>query len=135
MKTTTAGATCNALRSVFARYGLPAQIVSDGPPFQSVEYSEFLQQNGIPRILVSSYHPSSNGLAERFVQTFKYALESSVADPACTPQQQITRFLLSYRSTPHATTGSSPAKLFLGRDLRTCLSLTCPDLASRVACQ
>ena len=62
---------------------LPAQIVSDnGPPFQSVEYSEFLQQNGIQRILVSSYHPSSNGLAERFVQTFKYALESSVADPA-----------------------------------------------------
>lgn len=87
MKTTTVGATvgatCNALRSVFARYGLPAQIVSDnGPPFQSVEYSEFLQQNGIQRILVSSYHPSSNGLAERFVQTFKYALESSVADPA-----------------------------------------------------
>ena len=62
---------------------LPAQIVSNnGPPFQSVEYSEFLQQNGIQRILVSSYHPSSNGLAERFVQTFKYALESSVADPA-----------------------------------------------------
>lgn len=56
-------------------------------------------------------------------------------DPACTPQQQITRFLLSYRSTPHATTGSSPAKLFLGRDLRTCLSLTRPDLASCVACQ
>lgn len=140
MKTTTVGATvgatCNALRSVFARYGLPAQIVSDnGPPFQSVEYSEFLQQNGIQRILVSSYHPSSNGLAERFVQTFKYALESSVADPAYTPQQQITRFLLSYRSTPHATTGSSPARLFLGRDLSTCLSLTRPDLASCVACQ
>ena len=136
MKTTTVGATCNALHSVFARYGLPAQIVSDnGPPFQSVEYSEFLQQNGIQRILVSSYHPSSNGLAERFVQTFKYALESSVADPAYTPQQQITRFLLSYRSTPHATTGSSPARLFLGRDLSTCLSLTRPDLASCVACQ
>ena len=56
-------------------------------------------------------------------------------DPACTPQQQITRFLLSYRSTPHATTGSSPARLFLGRDLSTCLSLTRPDLASCVACQ
>ena len=70
-----------------------------------------------------------------FVETFKYALESSAADPACTPQQRITRFLLSYRSTPHATTGSSPAKLFLGRELRTCLSLTRPGLASHVACQ
>ena len=84
---------------------------------------------------MSPFHPSSNGLAEKFVQTFKYALESSAADPACTPQQRITRFLLSYRSTPHATTGSSPAKLFLGRELRTRLSLTRPDLASRVACQ
>ena len=84
---------------------------------------------------MSAYHPSSNGLTERFVQTFKYALESSAADPACTPQQRIIRFLLSYRSTPHASTGSSPAKLFLGRELRTRLSLTRPDLASRVACQ
>ena len=47
-------------------------------PFQSAEYEEFLRQNGIQRILVSPYHPSSNGLAERFVQTFKYALESSL---------------------------------------------------------
>ena len=67
MKTTTAGATCNVLRSVFARYSLLAQIVSNnGPPFQSVEYGKFLQQNGIQRILVSPYHSSSNGLAERF---------------------------------------------------------------------
>ena len=63
-------------------YGLPKQIVSDGPPFQSAEYEEFLRQNGIQRILVSPYHPSSNGLAERFVQTFKHSLDSSASDPA-----------------------------------------------------
>ena len=45
MKTTTAEANTNAMRSIFARYGLPNQIVSDnGPPFQSAEYQEFLQQ-------------------------------------------------------------------------------------------
>ena len=97
MKTTTAEATTNAMRSIFARYGLPNQIVSDnGPPFQSAEYQEFLQQNGIQRILVSPYHPSSNGLAEHFVQTFKYALESSASDPSCSLQQRICNFLLSY---------------------------------------
>jgi len=124
MNTTTAEATANVLRNIFARYGLPKQVVSDnGPPFQSAENGEFLRQNGIQKILVSPYHPSSNGLAERFVQTFKHSLESSASDPACTLQQRIQNFLLSYRSTQHATTGSSPAKLFLQRELRTRLSL------------
>ena len=125
--------TTNAMRSIFARYGLPNQVVSDNsPPFQSAEYEEFLQQNDIQRILVSPYHPSSNGFAERFVQTFKYALESSASDPSCSLQQRIYNFLLSYRSTPHATTGSSPAKLFLQRELRTRLSLVKPDVTSHV---
>ena len=123
MKTTTAEATANALRNIFARYCLPKQIVSDNsPPLQSAEYEEFLRQNGIQRILVSPYHPASNGLAERSVQTFKHSLESSASDPSCTLQQRIQNFHLSYRSTHHATTRSSLAKLFLQRELHTRLS-------------
>ena len=124
------------MRNIFARYGLPTQVVSDnGPPFESAEYEEFLRQNGIQRILVSPYHPSSNGLAERFVQTFKYAMESSADDPASSIQRRIQNFLLSYRSTPQATTGSFSAKLFLQRELRTWLSLVTPYIASHVASQ
>ena len=131
MKTTTVEATANAMRNSFARYGLPKQIICDnGPPFQSAEYEEFLRQNGIQRILVSPYHPSSNGLDELFVQTFKHSLASSTSDPSCTLQQRIQNFLLSYRSTQHATTGSSPVKLFLQRELRICLSFVRPDLAT-----
>ena len=134
MKTTTADSTINATRNIFARYGLPTQVVRDnGPPFRSAEHEEFLRQNGIQRILVSPYHPSSNGLAERFVQTFKFAMESSADDPASSIQRRIQNFLISYRNTPHATTGSSPAKLFLQRELRTPLSLVTPDIGSRVA--
>lgn len=134
MKTTTTESTANALRSIFARYGLPTQVVSDnGQPFSSPEYEEFLQQNGVQRVLVSPYHPSSNGLAERLVQTFKHALDSSASDPARSIQQRIQNFLPSYRSTTHATT--SPSKLFLQRELRTRLSLTKPDLSSHAATQ
>ena len=136
MKTTTADSTINATRNIFARYGLPTQVVRDnGPPFRSAEHEEFLRQNGIQRILVSPYYPSSNRLAERFVQTFKYAMESSADDPSSSIQRRIQNFLISYRSTPHATTGSSPAKLFLQRELRTRLSLVTPDIGSRVANQ
>ena len=73
------------------------------------EYQDFFQQNDSPRMLVSPYRPSSNGLPERFVQTFKYALESSASDPWCSMQQRICNFMLSYRSTCYATTGSSRA--------------------------
>jgi len=136
MKTTTAESTANALHRIFARYGLPTQVLRDkGTPFSSAEYEEFLQQNGDQQVLVSPYHPSSNGLAERFVQTFKHALDSSASDPACSIQQWIQNFLLSYCSTPHATTGTSPSKLFLRRELRTRLSLTKPYLSSHVATQ
>ena len=124
------------MRNIFAKYGLPIQLASDnGPPFQSADYEQFLQQNGIQRILVSPYHSSSNKVAERFVQTFKYAMESSADDPASSIQRWIQNFLLSYRNTAHATTSSSPAKLFLQRELRTGLSLVTPDIGSPVASQ
>ena len=101
MKTTTPESTTNPMRNIFARYGVPTQVVIDnGPPFQSAEYEEFLRQNGIQRILVFPYHPSSNGLAKRFVQTFKYSLESSAFDPACSLQQRIQNFLLSCMPKP-----------------------------------
>ena len=108
-------------------------MVSDnGSPFQSAEYGEFLKQNGVQRVLVSPYHPDSDGLTERFVQTFKQAMESSVSDPERSLQQRLQNFLLTYRSTPRATTGSSPCKLFLNREVRTRLTLIKPDLARRV---
>ena len=57
------------LRDMFSHYGLPDQLVSDnGPQFISNEFSRL---NGIKHSLVAPYHPCSNGLAERFVQTFK----------------------------------------------------------------
>ena len=55
MKTTTAEATTNAMHSIFARFGLPGQIVSDnGPPFLSVEYQEFS---------AAKWHPEDTGLS------------------------------------------------------------------------
>ena len=62
-------------------------------------------------------------------------MESSADDPASSIQRQFQNFLLSYRSTPRATTGSSSAKLFLQRELRSWLSLATPDIGSRVASQ
>ena len=45
----------------------------------------------------------------------------------------LKKLLLSYRSTPHRTTGCTPSKLFLQRKVRTRLSLVKPDTARIVA--
>lgn len=59
--------TINALQSLFARVGLPEQLVSDNEP-QFTSY-QFLKGNRVKHILSAPYHSASNGLAERFVQT------------------------------------------------------------------
>ena len=73
--TTTATDTIQALRTVFARYGCPEEIVSDnGPQFTSTDFGSFLEANGIRHRHTAPYHPATNGLAERFVQSFKKEL-------------------------------------------------------------
>ena len=105
-------------------------LVSDnGTSFTSSEFQEFVKRNGVRHITTAPYHPSSNGLAERAVQVFKEALRKSTAGDI---ETRLARFLFHYRSTPHTTTGVSPAELLLGRQLRTHLTLLQPDVAARV---
>ena len=76
--TTTSNQTIAVLRQLFAAHGLPQQLVSDnGPQFISEEFATFHKMNGIKHICCSPYHPSSNGQAEHFVQTFKRAMTVS----------------------------------------------------------
>ena len=109
---TSAAATINKLRMIFATHGLPNTIVSDnGPAFISAEFKEFLQCNGIEQVLSPPYHLSSNGLAERTVQTVKQGVKKMVGPLKI----QSSRFLFKYRVTPQATTGIATAKLLMGR--------------------
>ena len=78
----------------------------------------------------SSYHPSTNGLAERFVRTLKQAMKRSKLPDL---HQKLMNFLLSYRSTPHSTTNTTPSELFLDRSLRTRLDLLRPELGVTVS--
>ena len=79
MSTTTVPKTIEALRQMFAKYGLPDQVVSDnGPQFTSTEFETFTKRNGIKHTRSAPYHPSTNGLAERFVQSLKQGLKASL---------------------------------------------------------
>ena len=76
MQTSTSTATVERLRETFSTHGLPEIIVSDnGSNFTSKEFETFLKLNGIKHITTAPYHPASNGLAERAVQTVKEGIK------------------------------------------------------------
>ena len=90
--------------------------------------------NGVKHIRSAPYHPSTNGAAERLVQTVKGALRSG-HQQGMLLEQTLAAFLLGYRTTPHSTAGVAPSTLFLGRDLRTRLDLLRPDIGKHVHMQ
>ena len=123
---TSAETTIKVLGRLFATHGIPSQIVSDnGPGFASKEFRDFLEVNGIRQTLVPPYHPASNGLAERAVQTVK----NGISKLSGSMEDRLNRFLFRYRVTPQATTGFSPAELLMGRKLRCVFDQVHPDVA------
>lgn len=127
---TTSAITIEKMRGTFASLGLPEVIVTDNATaFTSEEFKEFVTRNGIRHITSPPYHPASNGLAERAVQTFKEGIKKMATGSL---QTKLARFLFQYRITPQATTATSPAELLMGRRLRSPLDMLYPDLESRV---
>ena len=111
------------LRSTFARFGLPEELVSDqGPPFTSTEFKNFLRNNGIKQSFSPAYHPSSNGAAENAVKLCKRAIKKAHRDRVDV-DTALQTFLLAYRNTVHGTTGETPAMLLQKRTLRSRLDL------------
>jgi len=133
MQSTTVPKTIQALRQIFAMYGLPEHLVSDnGPQFTSEEFAIFLKSHGIRHTKSAPYHPATNGLAERFVQSLKQGLKANLSSGRPL-SQRLGEFLFMYRSSIHSTTGVTPSSLFLKRELRTRFDLLRPDREVRVA--
>ena len=127
MSSTTAQATVQQLRGIFATHGLPQMIVSDnGPQFVSEEFKQFCTSRGIQHNTIAPYHPRSNGEAERLVETFKQSIDKANPRTASQLQDAVIEFLAKYRSTPHTVTNSSPSELLNSRRLRTILDLLHP---------
>ena len=112
----TAYSVIQKMKSVFARYGIPRELVSDHVPFASYEMKSFAASWEFKLTHSSPGFPSSNGMAERAIKTVKHALKKAMqtgTDPHLV--------LLSLRNTPVTGLNMSPAQMLMGRVLRSTL--------------
>lgn len=122
--------TIEELRKSFACWGIPKFLVSDNAQcFVAPAFQAFCGQNGITHLRTAPLSPKSNGLAEKAVQTVKQGLRKQGGGSLHT---KLSRFLFSYRSSPHSTTGLTPAELMTGRRMRTRLDCMLPSLQDRL---
>lgn len=108
LTSTTSGILIEALKEIFSYFGIFKCLVTDnGPQFVSQEFSNFLESKGIKHIKTPTYHPSSNGAAERLVRTFKETMAKLIKEGySAKESKQI--FLEEYRGSPHPSTGKAP---------------------------
>lgn len=133
MQSTTAKVVIGKVREIWARFGIPRQLVSDnGPPFSSDEFNTFLKSNGVEHVFSAPYHPASNGLAENAVKICKRVIKKAEAQKLDI-DMALQRYLLVYRTTEHSTTKESPSQILQGRTLRTRFDRLKPARETQVA--
>ncbi|CAG4953647.1 unnamed protein product [Colias eurytheme] len=132
MRYTNADFTIKVLRGIFARFGLPSQLVTDnGPPFSSYEFKTYCKNNCIRHTTSAPYRPQGNGAAENAVKIIKKTIKRALFEGEDV-STALNKFLFKYRNCEHATTGISPALALQGRRLRSRLDALRPDVAAAV---
>ena len=107
------------LIGVFARVGVPQEILTDqGSNFTSQLLAELYRLLHVQSIRTSPYHPQTDGLVERFNQTLKSMLRKSVDKEGKNWNKMIPYLLFAFREGPQSSTGFSPFELLYGREVK-----------------
>ena len=110
MRDKTAGTIVTHMKPIFARHGIPEELVSDNMPYNSKEFKHFASDWGFKLTTASPTYPQANGLSEKAVQTIKRILKKT-SDPYIG--------LLEYRNTSVTGMTYSPSQLLMSRATRT----------------
>jgi len=112
------------VENVIVRYGAPIQILTDqGTNFDGNLFRELCRLLDIDKVRTSSYHPSGNGLIERFHRTLNAMLGKVVSDNQRDWDELLPFVMAAYRASPHEVTRYTPNFLMFGREARAPLDL------------
>lgn len=101
---------------VFAAFGYPEVVKTDnGPPFQSVQWKQFMKTSGITHRKITPCWPQANAQAEAFNKPLMKAIRAAQIEHK-NWRRELTTFLRSYRCTPHTSTLFTPFRLLFDRD-------------------
>ena len=101
MKSVDAEKVAEELVKMFARVGIPGEILTDqGSNFTSQLLAELYRMLHIRPIRTSPYHPQTDGLVERFNQTLKAMLRKVHIQEGKDWDQLLPYVLFAYREIP-----------------------------------
>lgn len=124
------------LLKFFTMYGIPKDIQTDrGSNFTSNLFAAVLKELNVKHSMSSAYHPESQGVLERWHQTFKTMLRKFCLEGDSQWDEGIPFLLFAIREAPQESLGVSPFEMLYGRVLRGPLALVrdewikspCPD--------
>ena len=90
----------------------------NGTQFVSDEFEHFLKKNDIEHRTSTPLWPQANREVERQNRSLLKALMISKAEKK-NIWTEMRKFLTAYRTTPHSSTGVTPAKLLFNREIRS----------------
>ena len=119
LRFTTANKVIASLRKIFLTHGLPVSITTDNEAlFISEEFCKFVEEKRIEHRRVTPLWPQANGEVERQNRSLLKRIKIAQIEKR-NWKEELGSFLIMYRTTPHSTTGVSPAELLFFRKLRT----------------
>jgi transposase InsO family protein len=104
------------MHEVICKHGCPRTVLSDnGSAFKNSTVIDLYKALGIKRHYAPTYHPQTNGVAERFVGTIKNIIRSFTATKADIDWlYYLQPATFAYNSSPSAITGISPFMAIYG---------------------
>ncbi|KAG6923654.1 hypothetical protein G0U57_019908, partial [Chelydra serpentina] len=106
LRNPTSKAIARELLQVFARVGIPKEILTDqGTPFMSKLMKDLCTLLRIHAIRTSVYHPQTDGLVERFNRTLKGMIRKVVAQDGKDRDTLLPYLMFAIREVPQASTG------------------------------
>ena len=123
LKRMTAMAVAEGLIEIFAKTGIPLQLVSDqGTQFVGKVVKQLCKCLHIDKIRTTPYHPEGNGVVERLHGTLVPML-TKASTQGLDWVGQVPFALFALRSAPNRDTLYSPFELVYGRQVRTPLDI------------
>ena len=108
-----------ALLSIFARVGIPREILSDrGTQFTSQLMGELHKLLGVKPLFTTPYHPMGNGRIERVHGPLKACLKKLCEDKPKEWHRYLIPTLFALRELPSDRSGFSAFELLYGRQVR-----------------